>query len=345
MLITGHTGFAGSWLAATLENLGAVATGISLPPLKPALFPLLAPRLSRLTSHIADIRDLAAIAPLVKQAEPEIVFHLAAESLVRRAHANPVATFATNMLGTVHLLEALREAPSTRAVAVFTTDKVYANHESAAAYRESDALGGSEPYGASKAGAELAASAYYHAYLRKNNVGVATVRAGNIIGGGDFSTDRLVPDFARAVLQGTSLALRHPKATRPWQFVMEAVNATLLLAERLHGEPRGYSEAWNVGPPLENTVTVAALVEQLQAAWSTVDVRWQKEASAPHEANMLSIDSSKLSVRLGWQPTWTMTRAIGATAAWYKAYAAKADVAALTFQQIEEFLDVAPAHA
>ncbi|MBV8939771.1 MAG: CDP-glucose 4,6-dehydratase [Alphaproteobacteria bacterium] len=342
VLVTGHTGFAGSWLAATLHRLGARVTGIALAPEAPALFPLLAPRLNGITSHIADLRDPAA-APLVEKAAPEVVFHLAAESLVRRAYREPAATFATNVLGTVHVLEALRNAPSIRAAVLFTTDKVYASQEWVWPYRETDRLGGNEPYGASKAAAELAAAAYYHSYFAANGPGIATMRAGNLIGGGDFSADRLVPDFMRAAMRDTPLVVRRPQARRPWQFVMEPILAMLALAERLHAEPQAYSEAWNVGPALRDTVTVEELVRQLKQAWgdARMKVQLEKEPAGPPEAGTLAIDSAKLALRLGWNPVWTLSEAVAKTARWYKAHAEGDDMAEVTLHHIQEFLDAA----
>ncbi len=337
VLITGHTGFVGAWLAAALQVLGARVHGLARAAESPSLYGLLEPQLS-LDSTIADMRDYASVREAVQRAQPEVVFHLAAESLVRRAHAAPVETFATNVMGTVHLLEALRECAAVQSVVIATTDKVYVNKERSQPYREDDELGGLEPYGGSKAAAEIAVQAYRASYFAPKSIGLATARAGNIIGGGDFSPDRLLPDYIRACISGAPLCLRHPQATRPWQFVLEPVRAYLMLAEHLAQQPKAYAEAWNIGPGVEDTLPVGELIAAFHSFMGeSVRVETPPHAG-PYEAGLLAIDAAKAQQQLGWKPVWTLAKGLERTADWYKTYLAGKDAAALAFRHTEEYL-------
>ncbi|MEE8515679.1 MAG: CDP-glucose 4,6-dehydratase, partial [Alphaproteobacteria bacterium] len=257
VFVTGHTGFMGGWLCLWLGRLGAEVYGYALtPPTEPSLFEA-AGLASHMASTIADVRDYERLSAALQAARPEVVLHLAAQPLVRRAYAEPVETYATNVMGTVNLLEAVRQCPTVRAAVIVTTDKVYENHERTRGYRETDALGGREPYGNSKACAEFAADAYRRSYFHDSDTGIATVRAGNIIGGGDWAQDRLVPDAMRAFAVGEPLHIRHPNSVRPWQHVLEPLSGFLVLAERLAAAPADWAGGWNFGPDENDARTVA----------------------------------------------------------------------------------------
>jgi CDP-glucose 4,6-dehydratase len=346
VLVTGHTGFIGGWLCWRLLQLGAQVHGLALAPsTNPSLFAL-TDLASQLHSHqIVDLRDAAATDQAVAQLQslggqaPSVVLHLAAQPLVRDAFYDPVSSFATNVMGTVHLLQALRGLNSLESLVVMTTDKVYLNREWVWDYREEDGLGGYEPYGCSKAGQEMVAAAYRHSYFLKaaRPVGLATVRAGNVIGGGDFSANRLVPDLVRAVMAGQALAVRNPHAVRPWQHVIAVVDGLLKLAHRLADEPLAFSQAWNFGPPAESVVPVAELVQRCCQAWnqtaaaSQSQASWQNlaEPNAPYEASLLDLSSRKAQQQLDWRPAWLLQDAIEHSVAWYQHYANASDVLAL----------------
>jgi CDP-glucose 4,6-dehydratase len=313
VLITGHTGFKGGWLAAWLAREGSVVTGLALPPAPGPGFFRICGMERRLTSVFGDVRDAGRVSEAFVAADPEVVFHLAAQPLVRRGHVEPVLTFETNVLGTVNVLEAARAAPSVRAVVVVTSDKCYLPAKRR--HTEDDALGGDDPYGASKAAAEIVARAYRMSYFVGQGRGVATVRAGNVIGGGDWSEDRVVPDAVRAFASGQSLAVRHPGAVRPWQHVLDPLGGYLRLAERLAADPGAWSEAWNFGP--REAATVAELVTLLAEAWP--GARWSVlEGGGPREDVHLALDSSKAADRLGWQGRFGLEEAVAATTAWYR---------------------------
>lgn len=319
VLITGDTGFKGSWLALRMHELGAEVTGFALPDDDPrSHFRLLG--LDRLIRHVdGDVRELANVRSVVEQARPEIVFHLAAQALVRRSFDQPKLTFDTNVGGTVNVLEALREAPDLRALVCITSDKCYHNMEWVWGYRECDRLGGRDPYSASKAAAEMAFAAYADAFFAaRSDVGVATARAGNVIGGGDWSADRLLPDCIRALEAGRPIVLRRPEATRPWQHVLESVSAYSTLAAALANEPRRYAGSWNFGPEVNAVRTVHEVAEMLVRLWGEGSVRVERNADDPHEATLLQLNIDKAKLQLGWRPRWGVDRAIAETVAWYR---------------------------
>lgn len=319
VLVTGHTGFKGAWLCLWLEQLGCDVTGFSLPPVgEHHLFGLL--RLDqRIRSSLGDIRDLQAVQHVYRQSQPEIVFHLAAQALVLPSYEFPLETFATNIMGTLNVLEAARHAGTVQAIVNTTTDKCYENNDSGRAFREDDKLGGHDPYSASKAAAEIVSSAYRDSFLRKQDIPMATARAGNIIGGGDFSAHRLVPDIARAAMANENIILRNPESTRPWQYVLDALRGYILLAEKLYREGNAYAEAFNFGPD-EIHVPVRALAERMTAALGAKPYEAQPQANAPHEASALALDNSKAKARLGWSPRLSVAQAMDLTAAWYRAF-------------------------
>jgi CDP-glucose 4,6-dehydratase len=337
VLITGHTGFKGSWLALWLQQLGAVVTGVSLPAATtPSHWNLLG---LPIIDHRQDIRDAEAVAALIAKSHPEIVFHLAAQSLVRRSYADPLGTWSTNVMGTANVLEAARHAASVRAVVVVTTDKCYENREWVWGYRETDRLGGHDAYSASKTGAELVAASYRRAFFTDSGHAlVATVRAGNVIGGGDWSEDRLVPDLMRATAARVPLLIRSPAATRPWQHVLDCLSGYLLLGGELLAGRRELAEAWNVGPRPEDNWSVTSLLRALQQHWP--ELRWESSSGVhPHETQALYLDTAKARSLLGWRPVWTLPDALKATAVWYRTY--MRDGAAASRAQLAEYIDAA----
>ena len=338
VLLTGHTGFKGSWLSLWLERLGAQVDAIGLAPDQtPALFPLLAPFAAQ-ASHIADLRDQANTAAIVAALRPTLVLHMAAQPLVRRSYREPLETLATNIMGTAHLLDALRTSPDLRAILVVTTDKVYAHDGVDRAFAEDDRLGGHDPYSASKAGTELVAQTYRHSYFAARGVAVATARAGNVIGGGDWSEDRLVPDIWRALRAGRPVALRYPDATRPWQHVLDPLLGYLLYLEDLATATATPPAALNFGPDdRDGTLSVAAVVDAMATAFGTTQ-RWVAEPG-PHPAEMptLALDAARARQALGWQPRLASTDAIDWTADWYRHFDAGADMRASTLDQLSRY--------
>ena len=336
VFLTGHTGFKGGWLSVWLNMLNARVHGFALEPsTRPALFEIARIRTLLATHDVADIRDSATLLEAMTRASPEVVFHLAAQPLVRESYRTPVETFATNVMGTVHLLEAVRRVPSVRAVVVITSDKCYANLETGNAYVESDALGGRDPYSASKACTELATQAWQTSFL-SSRVGIATARAGNVIGGGDWAQDRLVPDALRAWEQGESLRVRSPSAVRPWQHVLEPLLGYLKLAEHLfHGNA---AEAWNFGPDASDMVSVGVLLDRLAKRWGE-DATWvSDEGNHPHEAGLLHLDSGKARSRLNWVPRWSLDVALDHVVGWHRAYLAGDDMLRRCESDIEFYL-------
>ncbi len=316
VLVTGHTGFKGSWLCLWLQALGAQVSGIALdPPSEPNHWDLL--KLS-INDDRVDLRDEAALRRVFAAQRPEMVFHLAAQPLVRRSYDEPVTTWATNVMGTLHVLEAVRSTPDVRAVVVVTTDKCYENREWPWAYRECDRLGGHDPYSASKAGAELAVASYRSALMQHPSAPLlATARGGNVIGGGDWSQDRLIPDVVRAVTAGRPLAIRSPRSTRPWQHVLDCLSGYLLLGQRLLAGDTTCADAWNFGPDGEGNRSVEQVVAELVRAWPQLE--WHVVTGAqPHEAGLLQLDSAKARMHLGWRPVWNVETAIRHTATWYR---------------------------
>lgn len=333
VLLTGHTGFKGSWLALWLRSLGAIVTGVALrPDTQPNHWGLLA---LEMDSREIDIRDAAALAAVVREVCPEVVFHLAAQPLVRASYADPLATWSTNVMGTAHLLEALRSITQLRAVVVVTSDKCYENREWHQAYRETDALGGHDPYSASKAATELLVASYRRAFFEPaGQVLLATARAGNVIGGGDWAADRLIPDLVRAIAAGQPLAVRAPGAVRPWQHVLDPLSGYLLLGERLLQGDAQAASAWNFGPGADASHTVAQVLDQFTRLWP--GAAWQHQSGHQvHEAGLLRLDSTRAQAELGWRPVWDIGEALAATARWYQAQATSAPLPSA--RQLEQF--------
>ncbi|HTL01288.1 MAG TPA: CDP-glucose 4,6-dehydratase [Vicinamibacterales bacterium] len=337
VLVTGHTGFKGGWLTIWLNSMGAETHGFALsPPSEPSLFQAATVANGMTISTIGDIRDPALVKDALARARPEVVFHLAAQPLVRSSYDRPVDTFEINVMGLVHVLEAVRATSGIKALVNVTTDKCYENKEWSWGYREHDPLGGSDPYSSSKACAELVTAAYRRSYLGRAGVSVATARAGNVIGGGDWATDRLLPDVFRALDAHTTLSIRSPEATRPWQHVLEPVSGYLMLAERLHTEGEAFAESWNFGPAEGDERTVRWIVEHLVS--QRTGMAWDLDAGPhPHEMHSLKLDSSKARARLGWRPRWRLATALGKTSEWHDAWRAGHDMRALTLTQIDEY--------
>ncbi|NJD25041.1 MAG: CDP-glucose 4,6-dehydratase [Betaproteobacteria bacterium] len=336
VFLTGHTGFKGSWLSLWLQSLGAEVTGYALAPATtPSLFDL-ARVGNDMPSIIADIRDIDSLFSAVRAARPQIVLHLAAQALVSDGYRDPLGTLSTNVQGTANLLEALREESRVEAVVVVTSDKCYDNREWPWPYRESDPLGGHDPYSASKACAELVTASYRKSFLAEHGIAVATARAGNVFGGGDWSPNRLVPDLLAAFAGRTPAIVRRPGAIRPWQHVLEPLQGYLMLAERIAREPR-LAGAWNFGPCESDCLTVGDIATRLAAIWGE-GASWHPESSTfPHEASMLRLDSSQARERLGWRPCLTIDSALAATVSWYRAWLTAADMQAVTLAQIRDF--------
>lgn len=341
MLLTGHTGFKGSWLALWLSRLGARVHGYALDPVgSPNLFDAARVADALAADHRADLGNAAALSAALRQAEPEVVLHLAAQSLVRKSYAEPVETWRTNVMGTVQLLEACRESGSVRAIVVVTTDKVYRNEEPGWAFVESDPLGGHDPYSASKAASELAVDSFRASfYAAATAAHIATARAGNVIGGGDWARDRLVPDCLRAFAAGAPVELRHPAAVRPWQHVLEPLSGYLRLVEALL-LPGGaeFATAWNFGPDPDDMRDVASVTASLARHWGP-QARWRAVIAQeqPHEAAELSLDSSQARTRLQWVPRWPLDKALELTARWHRDWLAGGDARALCSEQIDRY--------
>jgi CDP-glucose 4,6-dehydratase len=340
VLVTGTTGFKGSWLALWLSELGAEVTGLALPPEGPDSH-YAALGLDRvIRQHMVDLRDAEGVATVVRAARPQFVFHLAAQALVRRSYQDPVATFATNLLGTVHVMQALRGQPDLKAAVLITSDKCYRNVEWVWGYRETDALGGKDPYSASKAAAEMAIEAYRASWFSAPGApGLASARAGNVIGGGDWSADRIVPDVMRALAAGRPVELRNPGATRPWQHVLEPLHGYLRLALALAADPRGFAEAWNFGPGEGSVWSVERLARALLAAWGGGEIAIPPaDLAAPHEARLLQLSVAKAGERLGWHPLFDFETAAAETARWYRAAADGVPVPELSRAQLAGYM-------
>lgn len=336
VLLTGHTGFKGGWLALWLQRMGAQVTGVALPPYtQPNLFEL-ACVADGLDSHFQDIRDAVAVADIVRRARPEIVLHLAAQPLVRAGYSEPLATFSANVMGTAHVLDALRGLKSARVAVMVTTDKVYRNNEWPYPYREDDALGGHDPYSASKAAAEIVAASYRDAFLAQQGVAVASARAGNVIGGGDWSADRLIPDAVRAWQVGRPLEIRRPQAIRPWQHVLEPLAGYLALAEKLWARPE-LAGAYNFGPETHEAATVRDVVDLARMAYGSGDVIYGDGTQGPHEAGWLALETAKARVLLGVTPKWTLAETVNRTMAWYRAQHEGGDARSLCEAEIAAY--------
>jgi len=340
VFLTGHTGFKGSWLSLWLNAMGAQVTGFALaPPTDPNLFET-ANVGSGLESILADIRDAAAVAAALRTSRAEIVIHMAAQPLVRLSYSEPVATYATNVMGTVHLLDAVRQTDSVRAVVVVSTDKCYENKEWTWGYREIDPMGGHDPYSSSKGCTELVASAYRASFFNppaRHRVAVATARAGNVIGGGDWAPDRLIPDMIAAMRDGRPVAIRNPHAIRPWQHVLEPLSGYLLLAEQLYKHGAKFAEAWNFGPNEDGAQPVQWLANHVTRLWGK-GASWELDGTDhPHESSRLQLDIAKARHQLGWAPRWDLPTALEKTVEWYKAHQAGEDMRRMTLDQISDY--------
>ena len=342
VFLTGHTGFKGSWLSLWLSSMGAKVTGYALAPnTTPSLFNVLDIDSLIETSHIADIRDLPTLQKAMTQAKPDVVIHMAAQPLVRYSYINPVETYATNVMGTVHVLESTRRIESVRATVIVTTDKCYENREREAGYREDEAMGGFDPYSSSKGCAELVTSAYRQSYFANSTQGnqIASARAGNVIGGGDWSEDRLIPDAIRAFEASQPLMIRNPLATRPWQHVLEPLSGYLILAQALYGRGSVFASAWNFGPNDDDNRSVQEVAELMISQWDKT-ARWEKEGSEqPHEAHLLKLDCSKARSQLGWIPKWNLELATQKIVQWQKAYQAKENMQVVSLAQINQYMN------
>ncbi len=338
VFLTGHTGFKGGWLALWLQSMGAQVYGYALPPPSGPAFFTESEVETGLAGHtLSRVEDGAALTAALRAAQPEIVLHLAAQALVREAYANPVATYATNVMGTVHLLEGVRKTPSVRAVVNVTTDKCYENREWIWGYREDEALGGYDPYSSSKACSELVTSAYRQSFLADAGVALASARAGNVIGGGDWATDRLIPDLLRALDTGVTVDIRAPQATRPWQHVLEPLSGYLALAEGLYEKGAPFAAAWNFGPADDDARPVSWILEQMASMQS--GLRWRiAVVPKPHEAHLLKLDSSKARSRLDWQPRWKLVEALQRTLQWHVAWRAGQPMRAFSLAQINDYM-------
>lgn len=344
VFITGHTGFKGSWLCMWLHSLGAEVTGYALkPPTDPSLYELCSiDKLVR--SNIADVRDSASLSKAMSAAHPDIVIHMAAQPLVRDSYKMPVETYAINVMGTVNLFEAVRSSKSVKAVINVTTDKCYENKEWIWGYRENEPLGGYDPYSSSKACSELVTAAYRHSFFNSSNpssrptsVAVASARAGNVIGGGDWATDRLMPDCVRAILKGEKIEVRNPHSVRPWQHVLEPLSGYLILAQKLYEDGPRYAEAWNFGPDDSDAKPVEWLVDNLCKKWGTGASYMIDKGKHPHEAHYLKLDCSKVRTLLEWRPKLSLEKAVESIAEWTRAYKEGKDVKSICLKQIEEY--------
>jgi CDP-glucose 4,6-dehydratase len=337
VFLTGHTGFKGGWLVLWLQQLGAHVTGYALAPsTQPNLFGL-AEVAFGMDSYLGDVRDGAALSRAMQSAQPEIVIHMAAQALVRYGYQNPVETYATNVMGTVHVMEASRHTPSIKALVVVTTDKCYDNKEWIWGYREDEPMGGHDPYSSSKGCAELVTSAYRRSFLQEQGKAVASARAGNVIGGGDWAADRLVPDILRAFEQNKPVIIRSPHSTRPWQHVLEPLSGYLTLAEQLYTQGQAFAESWNFGPNEDDARAVQWIVEHMVQIWGN-GASWQQDGGVhPHEANYLKLDISKAKSRLGWQPRWPLGTALAHIGTWHQAWLTHEDMQQLCLGQIQKY--------
>lgn len=342
VLLTGHTGFKGSWLSLWLQSLGAHVVGYALvPPTNPSLFEVASVG-QGMTSIIGDIRDLAHLRTVFSEHQPEIVIHMAAQPLVRYSYLEPVETYSTNVMGTVNLLEVVRSTKSAKAVVNVTSDKCYENREWDWGYRENEAMGGYDPYSNSKGCAELVTAAYRNSYFHPEQyqthcVAIGSGRAGNVIGGGDWAGDRLIPDMMRAIMQGQSVSIRNPHSIRPWQHVLEPLSGYLLLAQKLYEEGPSFAEGWNFGPNDDDAKPVQWILDTLTNTWGE-GASWKLDGGDhPHEAHYLKLDCSKAKARLHWQPRWSLATAIDHICTWHKAHLTGADMQAMCHQQIQQY--------
>jgi CDP-glucose 4,6-dehydratase len=336
VLITGHTGFKGSWLSLWLQLLGADLVGLSLdPPTKPSLYEQ-ANVAAGMLSLRADIRDFKKVNEIFQTYKPEVVFHLAAQSLVRYSYISPMETYQTNVMGTMHILEAIRNSSSVKVVVMVTSDKCYENREWDRGYRESDSMGGYDPYSSSKGCAELIVASYRSSFLQDKDVGLATVRAGNVIGGGDWADDRLIPDILRSFESGEPVLIRNPHATRPWQHVLEPLSGYLLLAQKLF-DNKEYAEGWNFGPKEQDIKPVESILKKM--ILNLPGFSWELNPNtSPHEANILKLDISKAQSKLGWSPEWALNKSLDKIIDWHKAWIDKEDMQLRCVTEIKEYM-------
>ncbi len=342
VFLTGHTGFKGGWLALWLHKMGAYIYGYSLvPPTEPNLFTVARVNEVMTANIINDIRNTAEITDALKTSQAEIIFHLAAQPLVRYSYAEPVETYATNVMGTINLLEAIRVTPSVRVVVIITTDKCYENREWIWAYRENEPLGGYDPYSSSKACTEILVNAWRHSFFENSRVSIATARAGNVIGGGDWAKDRLIPDFFRSLDNRYTLKVRSPESVRPWQHVLEPLSGYLRLAQNLFTNGCNYAEAWNFGPLDYDARSVRWIIEHMKLTYP--EANWEyDQSSQPYEAHYLKLDSSKARAYLGWLPRWRLETAIDKTIEWHSAWRQGKDMREITLAQINEYDETKP---
>ena len=348
VLVTGHTGFKGSWLSVWLHRMGAEVVGVALDPATPKDNYVVSGIGSRISADLrADIRDRKAMEDVFRRYRPEIVFHLAAQPLVRLSYEIPAETYETNVMGTVNVMEAIRAAGSVRVAVMITTDKCYENREQARGYKEDDPMGGYDPYSSSKGAAEIAIASWRRSFFNpadygvKHNVSIASARAGNVIGGGDWAKDRILPDCIRALEAGQPVPIRNPHAVRPWQHVLEPLGGYLLLAKKMWEHPTEYCEGWNFGPDEKSICTVREVAEKVVEHYGSGSLEIASDSNAPHEAQLLTLDITKAGERLGWKPRLGIDRCIGMTVDWYKRYRS-ADVYAMCAEQIDEFTSILP---
>ena len=334
VLLTGHTGFKGSWLSLWLQSMGATLRGIALdPPTYPALFEI-AHVAEGMEHRSVDIRDFAVVKEQMNEFQPEIIIHMAAQPLVRYSYQEPIETYATNVMGIVHVLEAARQVDAVKVLINVTTDKCYENHEWVWGYREIDPMGGHDPYSSSKGCSELVTSAYRHSFFEQSGVALASVRAGNVIGGGDWAVDRLIPDILRAFEVNTPVVIRSPNAIRPWQHVLEPLSGYLMLAQAMYEEDEKYSSGWNFGPNDEDAKPVQWIVKHMASKWGGGATWTQDNGKHPHEADYLKLDISKAKIQLGWRPVWHLDQALEKIVEWHKAWLSDSDMRSLCEQQI-----------
>jgi CDP-glucose 4,6-dehydratase len=336
VFLTGHSGFKGSWLSIWLNSMGAVVRGYALKPAtNPNLFTIAGIE-NLVTSDFNDIRDYSLLCRSVLEFSPDIVFHMAAQPLVRASYENPLETYEINVMGTTNLLEAVRHCSTIQAVVNITTDKCYENNEWVWGYKETDRIGGRDPYSSSKGCSELVTASYRDSFLSGVNVGIATVRSGNVIGGGDWADDRLIPDILRAFESSKSVIIRNPNATRPWQHVLEPLSGYLILAEQLFKNPDEFSEGWNFGPYDQDVRSVDWILDQMTHLWPGASWKLDLDDN-PHEAKLLKLDISKASSILGWTPTWDLDVTLGKIVRWHKHWVQGADMRAECVNEINEF--------
>ena len=338
VFLTGHTGFKGSWLSLWLSHLGADVSGYSLGvPTTPALYNEAAVEPVLQNLFVADIRDGSGLSAAMQQCKPSIVIHMAAQPLVRDSYLDPVATYSTNVMGTVNMLEAVRATPSVKAVLNITTDKCYENNEWLWGYRENEPMGGHDPYSSSKGCAELVSAAYRRSFLTQAGVALATARCGNVVGGGDWAADRIVPDAMRAFIQNRPVMVRNPRATRPWQHVLEPLAGYIVLCQQLIQAPEAFACGWNFGPSDDDAQPVSKLADIMAASWG-VGACWEHDGSVhPHEANYLKLDCSKAKALLQWNTLWDIEQALDMTVQWYKAWNNRQDMHQYTLDQIKSY--------